>query len=264
MFPTQDPDPPASWPKPHRSVTRVLSVAGFTLLTLITAVVVVSAVTTGEIAQALFFTVGTVMFAHLVGLTAISMRHPAPTTYQRSVGRTDQGEGGLDFPYSRWAYYWLSSVLAGVVLIAAALAVEFGAAGSWVMVVILAAIALFLAWFLLAMLRSAPGRVVVTPTGIYHRTLAFEHFVPWEAVIEVSAQEGQIPRIIVEAMPSTGTRERTYLGRLGAGVEGLPFLVVRAHWLGANARPAYLALKHYFLHPDERTGLAEIDDATPR
>ncbi|WP_412743690.1 hypothetical protein [Krasilnikovia sp. MM14-A1004] len=262
MFPNQD--PPAGWPKPHRSVTRVLSAVGFTLLTLITAAVAVSAVVTGDLAQALTFAVGTVLFAHLVGLVVSLMRQAAPATHEPSVGFNDQGERGLAFPYSRWAYYWLSSVLVAVLLVDAGLAVQFGAAGAWVMVVPLAAIALFLAWFLIAMLRLAPGRVVLTPSGIYHRSLVFEHFVPWDAVVDVAAQEGHIPRIIVKALPSIGTRERKHMGRLSAGIEGLPFLVVRTYWLGANALPANLALKHYLLHSDERTRLKEIGGRAAR
>jgi hypothetical protein len=190
------------------------------------------------------------------------MRRPAPSTGQPVAGLTDQDERGLAFAYSRWAYYWLSAVLVTVVFGAVGFAVAFAVAGSavaWVLAAVFIAIALYLVWFLIVMLRLAPGAVVVTPTGIYHRSLAFEHFVPWEAVVDLVAREGRTPWITVKALPTSGTRERRHTGGLGAGVQGLPFMIVRAHWLGANAVPAYQALKHYFDNPSERPRLAEIN-----
>src|SRR5882757_8771112 len=123
MFPNQD--PPAGWPKPRRSATRVLSVVGFGLMALTTAAVAVSAIVTGDITHALIFAVGAVLFAHLVGLSVSTLRKPGPATHQPSPGLTDQGESGLAFLYSRWAYYWLSSVLVAVVLISAGFVVAF-------------------------------------------------------------------------------------------------------------------------------------------
>ncbi|GGN44478.1 hypothetical protein GCM10010109_77730 [Actinoplanes campanulatus] len=53
-----------------------------------------------------------------------------------------------------------------------------------------------------------------------------------------------------------GTREHRQTGRLHAFEGGLlPFLVARTSWLGANAVPAYQALRFYFEHPDQRPGL---------
>jgi hypothetical protein len=59
----------------------------------------------------------------------------------------------------------------------------------------------------------------------------------------------------LEASRSAETRERRYTGPVGAGIEGLPSMVIRTYWLGANALPAYLALQHYFGNPGERPGL---------
>jgi hypothetical protein len=260
MLPQQD--PPDGWPKPARSPQRVLSVALFGVLTVIAVAVTVSAAAVGEVGQALIFGLGAVLFGHLTGMSVSSLRQPPPSDRRPSTGITDRGERGLAFPYSRWAYYWLSSVLVMIVLVAAGLAVGFAAqatAVGWAMAIVLAASALFLVGFLVVVLRLAPGTVVVTPTGIYHRSLALEHFVPWEAVVDVLAREGRTPWITVKAMPTSGTRERRYTGRLGAGAEGLPFMIVRAYWLGANAVPAYRALKHYFHNPAERSRLGQVD-----
>jgi hypothetical protein len=105
-------------------------------------------------------------------------------------------------------------------------------------------------------LRLAPGTIVLTPTRIYHRSLVLEHFVPWEAVVDVQARDAPDPWITVKAVPVDGTRERHRTGRLHA-FEGqaLPFLVARSSWLGANTVPAYQAIRLYFEHPARRDEL---------
>jgi hypothetical protein len=119
----------------------------------------------------------------------------------------------------------------------------------WVLAAVAAVCAAFIGWFLTVVLRLAPGVIVLTPTGIYHRSLALEHFVPWDAVVDIVAREGRDPWITVKAMPTSGTRERKHTGRLSA-FEGqfLPFMVARTMWLGGNALPA-CALTSYFQHP---------------
>ncbi|WIM94352.1 hypothetical protein ACTOB_006371 [Actinoplanes oblitus] len=64
--------------------------------------------------------------------------------------------------------------------------------------------------------------------------------------------------IAVKAVPAEGTRERRLTGRLHA-FEGqfLPFMVIRASWLGGNAVPAYRALRYYFEQPGQRPRLAD-------
>jgi hypothetical protein len=90
MLPNQD--PPAGWPKPHRSAGRVLSVVGFTLLAVITAAVVVADATTGDAGQAVIFSVAVLMFAHLAAMAVSTLRRPTPSTRPPAAGRTDQGE----------------------------------------------------------------------------------------------------------------------------------------------------------------------------
>ncbi|GIE44728.1 hypothetical protein Alo02nite_76260 [Actinoplanes lobatus] len=115
----------------------------------------------------------------------------------------------------------------------------------------------FLGWFLVVLLRLAPGTLVVTTSGIYHRSLVLEHFVPWNAVVDILAREGTDPWITVKALPLDGTRQRQHTGRLHT-FEGqaLPFIVARSSWLRANTVPAYQAVKHYYDHPEQRAELA--------
>jgi hypothetical protein len=131
-----------------------------------------------------------------------------------------------------------------------------------VLAVIAVLFAAFVAWFLVIVLRVAPGTIVLSPTGIYHRSLVLEHFVPWDAVVNVLACEGRTPWITVKATPASGMRERRYTGRIGAfESQFLPFMVARTMWLGANALPAYRALRYYFERPAERSKLGNLDQA---
>jgi hypothetical protein len=262
MFPNQG--PPEGWPRPRRSAMRILSAVGFSLLTLITAAVAVSAVATGDGTQAVTSAVGVLLFGHLAGMSISFLRRPRPAAGGPRSGANDRGETGMAFPYAIWPYYWLSAVLVLVALFAVGFAVLLatsGTAAGWVFSAVAAAFAIFVGWFLVVVLRLAPGRIVLTPAGIYQRSLVLEHFVPWDAVVDVLAREGPNPWITVKAMPSSATRERRYTGRLGSfETQALPFMISRAYWLGPNALPAYLAVRYYFEHAEERSKLGEIPE----
>jgi hypothetical protein len=265
MFPNQD-DPPAGWPKAHRTVLRVLSAAGFIVFTLITAAVTADAIATGDVADALIFGAGTLVLAHLAGMSINIMQRPRPADHPPVADVNDQGETGLAFRYAFWPYYWLAVVFAlfslGAVTFAIVMAMQATTTG-WVLAAAGLAAAVLIGWFLVVILRLAPGKLVLTSTGIYHRSLFLEHFVPWEAVVDVVARDAPSPWITVKALPTNRTRERRHTGR---GFEGqaLPFMIARTQWLGANALPAYQAIKYYFGHPDERQRLTESDSRSSR
>ncbi|MBB2947260.1 hypothetical protein FB565_007028 [Actinoplanes lutulentus] len=150
----------------------------------------------------------------------------------------------------------LTVILALVTLFCVGFAVVMagdGSATGWILALVAAVFTVVVGWFLIVLLRLAPGTLVLTPSGIYHRSLVLEHFVPWDTVVDVEATDAPQPWITVKALPSDGTRERRHTGRLHA-FEGqaLPFLVARTSWLGTNAVPAYQAIRYYFDHPDQR------------
>lgn len=260
MLPNQQ-DPPAGWPRAHRSVLRVLSAAGFVVLTLVAAAVTAAAIVAGDVADAFIFGAGTVVLAHLVGMSINIMQRPRPADRPPVADVNDRGEAGVAFRYAFWPYYWLTVLFAlftlGALAFAVVLAIQETHTG-WVLVAVGLAAAVLIGWYLVVLLRLAPGKIVLTSTGIYHRSLFLEHFVPWEAVVDVQAREAPSPWITVKALPTNRTRERRHTGRIG-GFEGqaLPFLIARTQWLGANALPAYRAIRYYFEHPEERPKLAE-------
>ncbi|GAA3621599.1 hypothetical protein GCM10022223_43120 [Kineosporia mesophila] len=257
--PGEQEDPPADWPKPHRSIGRIGSVVLFALLAILFAILTVDEVLHGTLWQVLVWAGGMLLLVHLTGLTVSLMHRPRQASGPPSRGTNDQGEEGLAFPYSRWAYYWLSVVLGACAIgcfgYAVAAVRQVSVAGV-VMSLVFASFGLYLLWFLVTMLRTAPGVVVITSAGIYHRSLTFEHFVPWESVTEVAARNHQTPWITVKAFPLEGTRTKNNAGRFSKGAEGLPFMIIRAYWLGANAVPAYLAVRQYFYSPEQRAELA--------
>jgi hypothetical protein len=261
-------DPPEGWPAPRRTAVRVLSAVFLTVITLFIALVAIAAVVTGDVLQVVVFGLSAILGVHITGIAITGMRSPRPAADVRAIGETDLGETGLAFQYARQPYYWLTVTLAIVALLSAGFAVTMarqGTATGWILAVIGGAFAVFVGWFLVVLLRLAPGAMVLTPTGIYHRSLVLEHFVPWDAVVDIQAQQTANPWITIKALPTGETRERRHTGRLGA-FEGqaLPFMVARTYWLGANALAAYQALKYYLEHPSERSKLTTIDQAAQR
>lgn len=212
---------------------RVLSTAGFGLLTLLTAALGASG--------SAFFVVGALLLAHLTAFMAGEL-----------VRRKPRAGGGGVFPYAWWPYYWLTAVL---LLTVAEFVLLFARRGGWIGPLAALAWALFVAWFLITLARTGRGVVRLTSDGIFHRSLMFEHFAPWDTVTGVHTIDGRIPRIVVGVRPISTVRERSLAGPLSPGAEGLPSMVVRALWLGRNARPALDAIRFYLDHPSERAAL---------
>ena len=254
-----NPEPPTGWPAPRRSVVRVLNAVFLGLISLLIAVAAVAATVTGDTGQAVLLAFTAILGGHISAIAVTSMWRPRPAADGHSLGVTDHGDSGLAFRYARLPYYLLTVTLAMALPLATGFAVAMAGtdtATGWMLAVVAIGFAVFLGWFLTVLLRLAPGTIVLTPSGIYHRSLVLEHFVPWDAVVDVEATDAPNPWITVKALPVEGTRERRHTGRLHAFEGGLlPFLVARTSWLGANAVPAYQAIRFYFDHPDQRPRL---------
>jgi hypothetical protein len=166
------------------------------------------------------------------------------------------------FGYSGWTYYWGVAVLVMTELLGLGLTVLLASVGGLLNIVgavVLGGITLFIGWFLVTMLRLAPGEVTLSPAGVFHRGLTSTHFVPWHAVVGVSARWLDTPMLSVEALPSEDADVRSYMGRFGTGERKyLPFMVIRAVWL-PDPIMAYHALCFYHAHPDLRADLSTQD-----
>lgn len=266
MYPDQHPVHPGAsivvpdgWPAARRSPLIVFTAGFFALAAAAALGGAAWAVASGEAAAAVLLMVGAVFAAHLAGLSISLSRRPRTPAGAGVPGVTERGERGLSFSYAAEPYYWLVAVLVltTLVLIGIGVIAVAGSSSGWVFAVVCTLLSMFFVGFLVVVLRLAPGRIVLTPEGVFHRSLTFDHFVPWFAVYDVVAEPAEAPMVVVKAHPSDGTRLRRYIGRLGAyESQFLPFVVARAYWLGGNAVPAYQALAYYFRHPDRRADLA--------
>jgi hypothetical protein len=198
---------------------------------------------------------------HLLGFVAYTRRAPRrPTDNATLVLSPDGTTKGVRFRYSAKPYYWLTVLLLSTALLVLTLAIAFAASGdvgAVVVAIIVGALALLIGWFLVTLLRLAPGEVTVSPDGIFHRGTTFYHFVPWYAVQGVDAVWLGLPALVVKAYPSESTGVRSFMGRLHTGeLTYLPFMVVRAYWLGTDPATVYHALAYYQAHPERRPELA--------
>jgi hypothetical protein len=115
----------------------------------------------------------------------------------------------------------------------------------------------WMGWFLVTMLRLAPGSLLITASGICHRSLTTSHFISWDAMVVVAADWIGTPVIAVKAVPAPDTRIRRYMGRLGSGeLRFWPFMVIRTGWLASDPIVVYHALAFYHAHPELRGELA--------
>ncbi|BEL01923.1 hypothetical protein Q0Z83_001140 [Actinoplanes sichuanensis] len=139
-------------------------------------------------------------------------------------------------------------------VVAIAIAADGTSAGR-VMATLIGIAAVFLLWFVVALLRRAPGRVVLTPTGVYHRSLTSESYTPWDVIYDVGVNS-RLPLIVIRAHPSPNARHRARTRRPNRFEEAFrPSIIIGVPALGANARPVLRSLEHYLRHPENRNRL---------
>ncbi|WP_157740340.1 hypothetical protein [Micromonospora auratinigra] len=169
------------------------------------------------------------------------------------VAAPDGSAGAVRFGYSTAAYGWFTLLLAvcAVFLFATALG-----AGVVLGVVLFAGTAVT-GWYLLVMLRHAPGGLLLSPAGLAHRGLTSFYWLPWDAVRSVGTEALGTWALVVRADPSPRSVLRRHAGRFDTGeLEYLPFLVIRSYWLAADREVVRQAVDFYLTHPERRGELA--------
>ena len=215
---------------------------------------------TGEPVAGVPLAAAALYLGHIVGLSTRVWWRPWPSRQPATLTTTPDGTTGVRFRYSSWSYYWLTAILVMNELVL--LVVALGAALSATLVGVVAAVVLgllvvWMGWMLVTMLRLAPGSLIVSPTGVEHRGLASSCFIPWYAMVAVTADWLGTPIIAVKAFPSADTRVRRYLGRLGSGeLSFWPIMVIRTGWLASDPTLVYHTLSFYHAHPALRAELA--------
>jgi ABC-type amino acid transport system permease subunit len=169
------------------------------------------------------------------------------------------GRRGVEFKYSKSAYYWLIALLAmtiGVLLFVVAAAAAAGSVTGLVTAAIVAVLATLLGWITVKFVRLMPGVVIVSPDGVFHRGLTSAHFVPWDAIFGVAAIWPEVPYIVVQAYTAHGSRMDRPPGRLHSGEKYfLPSIAINTKWLATNPLLVSHALAFYCAYSDLRTEL---------
>jgi hypothetical protein len=218
---------------------------------------------TGAAAEGLLLLTGALFLGHGVGLgLSVLPRRRRARPRTTAVAWTD--ERGALFPYARGGHYALASLMlmsfAGSAVIVAALAVRGPRRPAELVVLALFGLAALGAlWLLVEMVRVylTRPRIVLTPSGLYHRRITFEHFLPWPAVYAVSADEARGEPLITAKADSSEETWVRMLRRRSREPEFalLPYLVVRGGTLAVDPAMLYHAVRHYHDHLDHRDEL---------
>ncbi|GLY33349.1 hypothetical protein [Kineosporia sp. NBRC 101731] len=123
---------------------------------------------------------------------------------------------------------------------------------SLLLVVVCFVVAGFLLWLCLFIIRRGRGALVLTPSGVYHRTGLTDQFTPWDTITDVRARNGPAPSFVIEFALTADLRARSSLGRLGDDVRTLPRIVCPAATFRSQTVPAYRTVRYYFENPDRR------------
>jgi hypothetical protein len=199
------------------------------------------------------------LFGSLVAFLVVASS-PGSGTGTTLVPSPCGGDRAVRFGYSTVTYVWFGAmvVTCAVALLgfAVALAVRGGVL-SRVIAVVLAGAALLLGWYVVVMVRHAPGGLLLSPTGIAHAGLTDFYSVPWAAVHGVEARRLGTTVLVVKAEPSPQSVLRRHTGRFDTGeLRFLPFLVVRTYWLAVDREAVLSALAFYLAQPELRGELA--------
>ena len=254
---------PTGWTGRRSSGLFKFSVGYLALMVLVLNVIAIGAFISGDAATGILVAAGAVYLFHVVGFAASTRWAPRRGQETGTAGTAPDGERGVRFRYSAWPYYWLIVLLLltdlGLLAIAAIAATTATLVGV-VIGVAAAALAALIAWFLVAVVRMAPGAVVLTPSGVWHRSLTFSQFVPWQDITQVMSGRIGVPVIVAEATPAPDIRIRRYTGQFGTReLRYLPSVMVPAYWLAADPTSVYHALSHYPAHPELRAELSTSD-----
>jgi hypothetical protein len=257
------PPRPAAWTKYRLPLWLRVSMGLVALMTLGLAAEAAWLAWTGQPAGGVPLAAAAIYLGHVVGLSTRVWWTPRSPRQPGTLTTTPDGTTGVRFGYSGWPYYWLTAIVVMTALVV--LVVALGAALSATLVgvvvaVVLGVLVLWMGWCLITVLRLAPGSLIVSPTGVDHRSLTSTCFIPWRAIVAVTADWIGTPIIAVKAFPSAATRVRRYLGRFGSGeLQFWPIMVIRTGWLASDPTIVYHALWFYHAHPELRGELAAPD-----
>ncbi|BCY07895.1 hypothetical protein [Actinoplanes sp. L3-i22] len=236
------PADPSPWRNYEPSPRLVHAAVGSGLLAVLVLAAGIWSLILRDPAAALACGVAVLVLGHLFGLLLNLWVHPQNTGDRMRIAGIDDGSPGLTFAYSGRLYYWYAGFLTLLTLAQIALALDTP---------VLAAGAVLTGGALLVVLRHAPGRLAITPDGVYHHGVWAQQFIPWEAVADIVAGEhAHIPIIAVPAVPSPETRTRRSLFRAPEQ------MTIQVPWLATDPALILQAMRWYHANPSHRFELS--------
>jgi hypothetical protein len=203
--------------------------------------------------------------AAIVVFTRLRVRG-RPTTTVRCE-QTEVGGPGLVIPYSRGLSATYVLVCVTTLLLFAAVAVVslialFAPGPLDVALLVQSVVCLgfagYLGWTVVEMVRERlrRGAVVVTSGGVWHRSWAFDSYLPWEQAVSVSAGEmdGQLITLAAfgNARPQITRRSRLWRQ---PEYKLAPNTAIRGMYLAVDPGLAFHTLRFYHQNPAARTEL---------
>lgn len=247
---------PSPWRDYEPSPRLVHAAVGSGLLAILVMAAGVWSLILRDVSAALACGIAVLILVHLFGLTLNLWVHPYNTGDRMRIAGIDDGSPGLTFGYSGRLYYWYAGFLTLLTLTQLALTVNApplaaGAMASAVGTAAPAAGALLSGTALFVLLRRAPGRLALTPDGVYHHGIWTQQFLPWDAIQDVVPGEHKhIPIIGVPADPSSETRTRRTLLR------GPEEMTIQVPWLATEPALILQAMRWYHANPTHRFELS--------
>lgn len=204
--------------------------------------------------------------ATIVVLTRLRLRGRSTRTLHSDYVH-GAGQRGLVIPYTQ-ALGTVYLIVAGTSLllfgiIASVTLVALIGTGARDPILVIQAIvslgaAAYLCWFVteVARKRFAIGRVALTPDGIYHRSWAFESFLPWEQVLSVSAGQldGQLITLTTYSNAQPHFRKLSQMWKQPE-VKLAPHTAILGRYLSIDPALAIHTLTFYYEHPQARSEL---------
>ncbi|WP_433790144.1 hypothetical protein [Actinoplanes sp. CA-252034] len=240
---------------PGRAVPGLVIIALITPLFLVGAVL---AAARGEWTMAAGFGAWGGFCGHIAGSVAFVRWRPFRSKALPTTAVTPDGVTGLCFRYSGWAYFWLLGMIGWSALVPLAIATVWFVTGGVAVIgsVVLVGVALLVLAQVVATLSLAPGRLIATPDGLYHRGQLITQYSPWSQVTSVEAGRAGRARLVrVRVTASAADRPRILLRPWFLPAEErvtLPGIVLRDPWLAVDPRLVHQALRHYLLNPAHR------------
>ncbi|SFQ35332.1 hypothetical protein SAMN05421810_106248 [Amycolatopsis arida] len=211
-----------------------------------------------------FLALASPVLAFAALLAYLRWRRARSSSQVAVVSLAGPNDPAIAFPYARWLYpAYLTAATGGLVVGAVSLvgSVVWTPEAPEGPVLALAALGLtgYSGWFLVAArrYRVTPGRVVLQPDMVHHKSWTFSLTVKWEHITAVDAVAAGGGRIVLRVLSGRmGTRlpstrvwhQREYTLR--------PDVVIPIRWLGVDPAVLLAALRFYHANPRARQEFA--------